>query len=446
MPQERLAFWDVNQMTKTDRPANAFRADRRRFLRSAATAGLSVAASAMVSSAYAQQVLSDVISSPRRGNWDDQFDARATGGRRVATNQPVLSPQTVADIQNAIVQYTDIASRGGWPLVPGNARLQIGVNDPAVQYLRKRLMISGDLPQEAGLSTAFDTYVDAALKRFQARHGLPADGVMGQFTYAAMNVDVNTRLGQLQTNLQRLAPLANDTMQEQRFVMVNIPAARIEAVEGGSVIQRHTAVVGKIDRQTPLLNSKIHEVILNPYWTAPKSIIQKDIIPLMRKDPEYLTKNKIRLYDQSGQEVPPESVDWNTDDAVKLMFRQDPGKINAMSSTKINFHNPYAVYMHDTPQKSYFNKLMRFDSSGCVRVQNVRDLDVWLLKNTPGWDRQNIEATIKSGVNTPIQLADPVPLHFVYISAWSTGDGVVQFRDDIYKMDGSTELALGTDT
>ncbi|APY13122.1 hypothetical protein BR10RB9215_C10416 [Brucella sp. 10RB9215] len=433
-------------MTKTDRPANAFRADRRRFLRSAATAGLSVAASAMVSSAYAQQVLSDVISSPRRGNWDDQFDARATGGRRVATNQPVLSPQTVADIQNAIVQYTDIASRGGWPLVPGNARLQIGVNDPAVQYLRKRLMISGDLPQEAGLSTAFDTYVDAALKRFQARHGLPADGVMGQFTYAAMNVDVNTRLGQLQTNLQRLAPLANDTMQEQRFVMVNIPAARIEAVEGGSVIQRHTAVVGKIDRQTPLLNSKIHEVILNPYWTAPKSIIQKDIIPLMRKDPQYLTKNKIRLYDQSGQEVPPESVDWNTDDAVKLMFRQDPGKINAMSSTKINFHNPYAVYMHDTPQKSYFNKLMRFDSSGCVRVQNVRDLDVWLLKNTPGWDRQNIEATIKSGVNTPIQLADPVPLHFVYISAWSTGDGVVQFRDDIYKMDGSTELALGTDT
>lgn len=433
-------------MTKTDRPADAFRADRRRFLRGAATAGLSVAASAMVSSAYAQQVLTDVISAPRRGNWADQFDARATGGQRVATNQPVLSPQTIGNLQTAIAQYTDIAGRGGWPNVPGNAKLQIGVTDPAVQYLRKRLMISGDLPQEAGLSNAFDTYVDAALKRFQSRHGLPADGVMGQFTYAAMNVDVNTRLGQLQTNLQRLAPLANEAMQEQRFVMVNIPAARIEAVEGGSVVQRHTAVVGKIDRQTPILNSKIHEVILNPYWTAPKSIIQKDIIPLMRKDPQYLTKNKIRLYDQSGQEVAPESVDWNTDDAVKLMFRQDPGKINAMSSTKINFHNPYAVYMHDTPQKSYFNKLMRFDSSGCVRVQNVRDLDVWLLKNTAGWDRQNIEATIKSGVNTPIQLVDPVPLHFVYISAWSTGDGVVQFRDDIYKMDGATELALGTDT
>ncbi len=433
-------------MTKTDRPADTLRVDRRSFLRGAATAGLSVAASAMVSSAYAQQALTDVISSSRRGNWADQFDARATGGQRVATNQPVLSPQTVGNLQTAIAQYTDIAGRGGWPSVPGNTKLQIGVTDPSVQALRKRLMISGDLPQEAGLSSSFDTYVDAAVKRFQSRHGLPADGVMGQFTYAAMNVDANTRLGQLQTNLQRLSPLANQGLQEQRFVMVNIPAARIEAVEGGSVMQRHTAVVGKIDRQTPILNSKIHEVILNPYWTAPKSIIQKDIIPLMRKDPQYLAKNKIRLYDQSGQEVAPESIDWNTDDAVKLMFRQDPGKINAMSSTKINFHNQYAVYMHDTPQKSYFNKLMRFDSSGCVRVQNVRDLDVLLLKNTAGWDRQNIESTIKSGTNTPIQLADPVPLHFVYITAWSTGDGVVQFRDDIYKMDGATELALGTDT
>ncbi len=429
-------------MTKTDKNAEALKLGRRSFLRGAATAGLSMVAS----SAFAQQRLTEVLSSPGRGNWDDQFDARATGGQKVATNQPVLNPQTVGSLQNAIAQYTDIAGRGGWPQVPGQAKLQLGVSDPSVQALRKRLIVSGDLPQEAGVSSAYDTYVDAAVKRFQARHGLPADGVMGRFTYAAMNVDANTRLGQLQTNLQRLSPLASAAASTQRFVMVNIPAARIEAVEGGSVVQRHTAVVGKIDRQTPILNSKIHEVILNPYWTAPKSIIQKDIIPLMRKDPQYLAKNKIRLYDQAGQEVAPETIDWNTDDAVKLMFRQDPGKINAMSSTKINFHNPYAVYMHDTPQKSYFSKLMRFDSSGCVRVQNVRDLDVWLLKNTAGWSRQTIEDTIRTGENRPIAVADPVPLHFVYISAWSTGDGVVQFRDDIYKMDGSSQLAIGSDT
>ncbi|MHC3940113.1 putative L,D-transpeptidase YcbB [Paenochrobactrum sp. BZR 201-1] len=420
--------------------------DRRMFLRGAASLGAAgLGLSIAGTSAFAQNALNDIISAPRRGNWDDQFDARASTSshQQVATNQPVMSPQTVSYVQNAISQYSNIAMQGGWPQVPGNAKLKLGTSDPAVSVLRKRLMITGDLPQSAGLSASYDSYVDAGVKRFQSRHGLPADGVMGQFTYSAMNIPVDVRLGQLQTNLGRLNEIAN--VNEQRFVMVNIPAALIEANENGRVSQRHTAVVGKIDRQTPLLVSKIHEVILNPFWTAPKSIILKDIIPVMRKDPTYLTRNKIRLYDAQGQEVPPESVDWNTDEAVRLMFRQDPGKINAMSSTKINFHNNHAVYMHDTPQQSYFNKMMRFDSSGCVRVQNVRDLDVWLLKNTPGWDRQTIENTIKSGENHPILLADPVPLHFVYVSAWSTGDGVVQFRDDIYKMDGAAELAIGTD-
>ena len=433
-------------MTKIDKHGEVFRADRRRFLRGAATAGISAAAAALAAPAFAQEALNNIIAAPQRGNWNDQFDARATNAARVATNQPILSLQTLGDIQTAIASYSDIAGRGGWPTMPGNAKFQIGMSDPAIEILRKRLMVSGDLPKEAGISPAFDTYVDAAVRRFQARHGLPADGVMGQFTYAAMNVSVNTRLGQLQTNLGRLTPLANETAQNPRFVMVNIPAARLEAVEAGGVVQRHTTVVGKITRQTSILASNINEVIFNPYWHVPKSIIKKDIIPLMRKDPQYLTKNKIRLFNAQGQEVSPESVDWNTDDAVKLMLRQDPGKINAMSSTKINFNNPYSVYMHDTPEKNFFFNLMRFDSSGCVRVQNVRDLDVWLLKNTPGWDRQHIEDTIKSGINTPVELTDPVPLHFVYITAWSTGDGVVQFRDDIYKMDGAAELALGTNT
>ncbi|MNE57594.1 murein L,D-transpeptidase [compost metagenome] len=128
------------------------------------------------------------------------------------------------------------------------------------------------------------------------------------------------------------------------------------------------------------------------------------------------------------------------------MFRQDPGKINAMSSTKINFHNPNNEYMHDTPQQGLFNKLMRFESSGCVRVQNVRDLTSWLLRDTPGWSRQEMERVIATRVNTPIKLAQEVPVYFVYITAWSAKDGVVQFRDDIYEKDGNAELALNTTT
>jgi murein L,D-transpeptidase YcbB/YkuD len=226
--------------------------------------------------------------------------------------------------------------------------------------------------------------------------------------------------------------------------MVNIPAAQIEAVENMRVVSRHTAIVGKIDRQTPIVNSKINEVIVNPYWNAPESIVRKDIIPLMRKNPQYLAENNIRILGPDGNEIDPVTIDWNTEDAAKFRFRQDPGTINAMASVKINFPSPDGVYMHDTPSQSLFNKLMRFDSSGCVRVQNVRDLVTWLLRDTPGWTRQHLEQAIKSGENTPVQLTTPVPVYFTYISAWSTGDGVVHFRDDIYGRDGVDELQISS--
>lgn len=412
---------------------------RRAFLRSAVTLG----AAAVAGPTLAQTALDDILNAPRRGNWDDQFDAEASRtATAVVSNNPIFGSGSSGYLQQAIVDYQNIVANGGWPMVNTQQKLEMGVSDPAVQQLRQRLIISGDLPRSAGTSGAFDSYVDGAVKRFQARHGLPADGSVGEYTLKALNIPANVRLGQLQTNLVRLQAMSGDL--GRRYVTVNIPAAYIEAVEDGRVALRHTAIVGKIDRQSPVLNSKIYEVILNPYWTAPRSIIQKDIMPLMRKDPTYLSRNSIRLFDGSGSEVSPETVDWNAEKAPNLMFRQDPGKINAMSSTKINFHNEHQVYMHDTPQQGLFNKLMRFESSGCVRVQNVRDLSLWLLKDTPGWSRQQMEATIKSGVNTPVKLAQEVPVFFTYITAWSAKDRVVQFRDDIYQKDGATELALQT--
>lgn len=404
-----------------------------------------VGAGALAAPAFAQSAIDSLINAPQRGDWDDQFDAKAASrtATAVVSNTPILGPQSVSSIQQAIAQYQQIASADGWPEVsPSQQRLQIGVTDPAVQSLRQRLIITGDLPREAGISSAFDSYVDGAVKRFQARHGLPADGVIGEFTLKAMNIPADVRLQQLNTNLIRIQTFPEEL--GRRHVMVNIPAAYVEAVEDGSVATRHAAVVGRISRPTHLVNSKIYEVILNPYWTAPRSIVEKDIVPLMRKDPTYLEKNAIRLIDGKGNEVAPETVDWNAEKAPNLMFRQDPGKINAMASTKINFYNKNGEYMHDTPQQGLFNKLMRFESSGCVRVQNVRDLTTWLLRETPPWSRQQMEQVITTRVNTPIKLAEEVPVYFVYISAWGMPDGVVQFRDDIYQLDGNAELALDT--
>ncbi|RWK63558.1 L,D-transpeptidase family protein [Mesorhizobium sp.] len=409
----------------------------RRFFLSGASA---LAATMIAGGASAQDVIADILKSSGRGNWDDQFDARASQGGKVASTLPIVSLQTVAYTEQAIAQYQNIVAQGGWEPVPDTKKLQLGVIDPDVVPLRRRLMISGDLAQGAGLSEAFDSYVDAAVKRFQARHGLPSDGTLGQYSYAAMNVSAQVRLGQLQTNLQRLNERAGTL--GNRYVLVDIPGAQIEAVENDRVVLRHTAVVGKIDRQTPIVDSKINEIIVNPYWNAPVSIVRKDIIPLMRKDPNYLKDSNIRLFAPDGSEVDPLTVDWSTDDAEKYRFRQDPGAGNAMASVKINFPSPDGVYMHDTPQQSLFGKMMRFDSSGCVRVQNVRDLVTWILRDTPGWSRQHFEAAIKSGENIPVQVTNPVPVFFLYISAWSTGPGVVQFRDDIYGLDGANELQI----
>ncbi|SFK32617.1 Murein L,D-transpeptidase YcbB/YkuD [Mesorhizobium albiziae] len=401
------------------------------------------AAAAFSGAASAQDVIGDILNSPSRGNWDDTFDARAAEGGKVASNLPIFSLHTVGYVEQAIAQYSNIVAQGGWQPVPDTKKLKLGVVDPDVVPLRKRLMVSGDLPQSAGISEAFDTYVDAAVKRFQARHGLPADGVLGKYSYAAMNISAPVRLGQLETNLVRLRSMSGEL--GQRYVMVNVPAAQIEAVENDRVVLRHTAIVGKVDRQTPILNSKINEIVVNPYWNAPESIVRKDIIPLMRKDPTYLSKNNIRILGPEG-EIDPTTIDWNTEDAAKFRLRQDPGAGNAMSSVKINFPSPDGVYMHDTPQQSLFSKLMRFDSSGCVRVQNVRDLVTWILRDTPGWDRQHFEQAIKSGENIPVAVTNPVPVYFTYISAWSTGDGVVHFRDDIYGRDGVDELQISSTT
>ncbi len=409
------------------------------FLGAAATAASTFAMPAL-GQQRTQSVIDVILNSNNRDRWSENFDARSTQKKAVASTTPIFAPQTVQYLEEAINVYRGIVGTGGWPRVPADKKLKIGVTHPNVRDLRRRLMISGDLSTTAGMSNLFDTYVDAAVKRFQRRHGLPADGVLGKYSFAAMNVSASVRLGQLETNLVRLRSMSG--FLGNRYVMVNIPAAQIEAVENSRVAQRHTAIVGRESRQTPILSSKIYELNLNPYWNAPVSIVKKDIIPLMQKDPNYLTDNKIRIFDRNKNELDPKVVNWNSDEAVNYHFRQDPGRINAMGSVKINFPNPHAVYLHDTPQQGLFNKLLRFDSSGCVRVKNVRDLLVWLAKETPDASRRNIEQIIASGERIDLKLAEPVPIYMTYISAWSTQGGVVQFRDDIYKRDGVDELAI----
>ena len=396
-----------------------------------AAVGLTAAVSA--APAVAQDPISRVLGAG--GTEWTGFDAAQVGAADVRTSTPILSPQIVTALQGAIARYSEIVANGGWPIVPAEKILRIGVRDPAVAVLRQRLSISGDMPPATGYSDVFDSYVDAAVKRFQARHGIQADGIVGESTYAVLNIPATVRLTQLATNLTRLRILTSEAMAE-RFVMVNIPAASVEAVENGRVVLRHTAVVGKVERPSPIVNSRITEINFHPFWTVPVSIIRKDLIPIMQKDPQYLTRYRIRVYDQRGNELAPQQIDWTTSEATNYLFRQDPGDENSLGLVKINFPSPDGVYMHDTPHKSLFSEDYRFDSSGCVRIQNIRELIVWLLRDTPGQTREMIDAEFRSYERRDVRLAKPVPLHWTYITAWATEDGIVNFRNDIYNLDG----------
>ncbi|ATQ70458.1 L,D-transpeptidase family protein [Methylosinus trichosporium] len=369
-----------------------------------------------------------------QAEWAQRYDAdpRLTVSR---STTPILSTQTVAATEAAIQQMQDIVARGGWPMVPAGQQLKLGSNSPAVSILRRRLMISGDIGQDAGASPIFDSYVEAAVRRFQARHGVNATGVVAQQTFVAMNVPAEARMRQLETNLIRLRSFSRDL--GNRYVTANIPAASVETVENGYVVTHHIAGVGKIDRQSPVMQTKAIQINFNPFWTVPASVIRKDLIPKMQADPNYLTANHIRVYNKDGMELAPEQINWNSLDAMNYKFRQDiGGDFNSLGVVRIDIANPYGVYMHDTPAKGIFGDDFRFVSSGCIRLQNVRDYVAWLLKETPGWDRDHIDEVIRSGERVDVRITPAVPVYWVYVTAWAAPDGLIQFRDDIYQRDG----------
>ena len=375
----------------------------------------------------------------QQAEWQQNYDAVSrTRVQRSVT--PLLSREALAATEEMIDRYRDIAGRGGWSPLQVSPGLKVGARSPSVVALRQRLIGSGDLDPAAGSSSVYDSYVEAGVRRFQARHGLNQTGAMSPATLAAMNVPAETRLRQLELNAVRLRAYSGNL--GERHVILNIPAAQVETVEGGRVATRHFAVVGKIDRQSPIINTRVSEVNFHPFWTTPSSIIKKDLIPKMRSEPNYLTENRIRIFNGAGQEIPPSSVNWNSNEAMNYRFRQDPGEFNSMGTVRINIPNTHGVYMHDTNSKGLFGDEQRFHSSGCVRVQNVRDYVAWILRDTPGMTRDVVDEAFSSGRRLDVKVADPVNVYWTYITAWATPDGLVQFRDDIYNRDGLGSVAV----
>lgn len=347
--------------------------------------------------------------------------------------RPTLTADTLPDTALASEKYLAIVQAGGWPSLPKGANLREGAKGPVVALLKRRLSITGDLTGPAA-GEAFDESVTEAVKRFQFRHGLRQTGIVSGRTLEEMNVPASQRFRQLASSAQRIA--GSPFPFGERYVVVNIPSAHVETVENGRVVRRYVAIVGRPDRASPTVETRITAVNLNPNWTLPPTIIREDIIPGMRAGRNVLAQKGVKVF-ASGQEIPASSIDWSSARAMNLTYRQEPGPRNALGLVRIDMPNRDAVFMHDTPSRNLFGGDQRFNSSGCVRVQDVRDLAAWLLQSSGAtrWTRAEIDAGIAEGDRKDIRLPRPIPVAWVYMTGYATPDGVVHFRPDVYGID-----------
>jgi L,D-transpeptidase YcbB len=353
--------------------------------------------------------------------------------------QPLLGGDTLSALEASERQYQAIVAAGGWPTLQIGKSFRPGDGDERTQVLAQRLAISMDLPVRTG-NRVYAADVTAGLQRFQKRHGLRPTGIADAATVDALNVKAESRLAQLRANIVRMRDYSTALVAAKRYVLVNIPAFQLEAVEADQVAQRHRVIVGRQDRQTPGVKALVRTINFFPFWHVPDSVARSDLVPRVQQDPGFLKREHIRvLEDWQRAERSSDGIDWRSPAAAQLKFRQDPGPWNALGFVRLDMPNEHSVYMHDTPMKDLFAHQQRAFTAGCVRVEGVFDLVSWVLRDVPGWDRAAIDRALANGQSIDVALAKPVPVLFAYLTAWASPDGRIDFRSDIYGRDGAID-------
>jgi len=338
-------------------------------------------------------------------------------------------------LQYYLDQYRDIATAGGWPMVAEGPTLRKGDTDPRVATIRARLAISGDLPPGVNTaSTGFDAALAGAVRKFQARHALDADGIVGKQTIASMNVPVGYRIDQLRVSLERLRWVNQEAAET--LVAVNIASFRAAFFKHGQLAWSTRAMVGKTYRKTPVFRGDIAYMEFNPTWTIPPGILRNDTLPAIKRDPNYLASKNIRVIDNKGKTVDPASVNWNQySNGVPYTLRQDPGPNNSLGTVKFIFPNQHFVFLHDTPHRELFDRPERAFSSGCIRIQDPLRLAELLLDDPERHSRSDLQAIVASRETQRINVRPKVPVIITYLTASVDLDGNVMFFKDIYNRD-----------
>lgn len=336
-------------------------------------------------------------------------------------------------------QYLALRDAGGWPVLSSaGPRLELGDDAAEITVIREILWRARDLAENALGDTLFDGTLERAVQRFQQRHGLTADGIVGPRTRRALATGVEARIKQIQLNLERMRRLPGDL--GDRYIWINTAAFRLDVREGDRIPLSMRVIVGRKEHQTPVFAEDLRYLVINPYWHVPSKIARRDLIPALLDNPDYFTQRRIRVmsgWQDDATELDPLAIDWrrySDDRYLPYKLRQDPGPDNALGYIKFMLPNRYSVYLHDTPGKHLFERSVRAYSSGCVRLEKPLALAQYAMGNT-GADGKEIKAIIEAGENTTVLLPEPIKVYMAYQTAWVDTNGDLQFRDDIYERD-----------
>ncbi len=379
-----------------------------------------------------------------------QSQSRSAGSGTKATTEteilndgsvaPFITADSPAQIKAMADRYAGIVSAGGWPRLP-KGNLKKGSSGKHAGILNQRLYIEGYLRVEGTqgeYAQLFTSATEEALKQFQRNHGLAVTGTVDGPTLQALNVTADRRLATIRANIARLAEYSKDL--GNRYIVVNIPAQQIETVNDGKVYSLHNAIVGRPSRPTPVAMTPLTVIRFNPFWNAPASIVEKDILPrMLSKGPsKVMNEMNMKVFDGvGGPEIDPDKVNWRRVRVDDYHFRQEPGGTNAMATAKIEFKSPFGIYLHDTPEPHLFQTGNRLYSSGCVRVDGVAIMIDWILQGQDGIDRARIAELAESKERLDTEITTPPQIRVAYLTAWPALNGVVAFRPDVYELDGT---------
>lgn len=346
-------------------------------------------------------------------------------------------------LQAELKRHRALADAGGWSKMPEGPTIRPQSNDPRLELLARRLAASGDLAKDdiSLSSSAYNETLQDAVRRFQIRHGLEVDGLVGRATLRALNVSIEQRIDQIHVNLERARRLPYG--QSENLVLVNVPAFDAYVVRNGETIWTTKVIVGEAEDETPEFRSELEFVVFNPTWSVPHSIASEEMLPKIKQDPGFFTKGGYQLYDGDGNRVDPAGVDWSGISIGSFPYKlvQQPGPENQLGQIKFMFPNEYSVCMHDTPAKSLFAKAARAFSHGCLRVEDPLAFAEVIL-GSEGWTREQIDSQVLTGETRTVVLSEPLPVYVLYWTAQVDDSGRIHFYDDIYGRDAKVLRTL----